>query len=49
MIFSGRNDPANRFKKMDGSALNLDIKVQRAVACLMGLAICDAFGSCTEF
>jgi hypothetical protein len=39
----------NREKDIDISSLNLSLKRQRAVASVLGMAICDALGACTEF
>jgi hypothetical protein len=34
-------------KKYSKNMLNIDIKTERAIASLLGLAICDAFGAST--
>lgn len=39
----------NREKDIDISSLNLSLERQRAVASVLGMAICDALGACTEF
>jgi hypothetical protein len=40
---------SNYKNPMNKSVLKLDAKKERAIACLLGLAIGDALGSCTEF
>ncbi len=35
--------------KPNAAVLDLGLKTNRGIACLLGLAVCDALGACTQF